>query len=145
MKETGRIGQEIVGVLVVKSLPAVIAALTSMTAVSAQTIPSTEPTTLASGSDGVIQITTTFRAQIEGLPDPRSVPNPTAQDSARRILYNMAANECRVLAEFWKADCRLSSLSIYLALTDIAAPVMQAPSMYGTAVYELRLVLPPGR
>jgi hypothetical protein len=56
----------------------------------------------------------------------------------------MAANECRVLAEFWKADCRLSSLSIFLALADIAGPVTQPPSMFATAVYELRLMLPSG-
>ncbi len=128
-----------------KSLLAVVAALTSMATASAQTTTSTEPTTSAFGPDGIVQITTTFRAQIEGLPDPRGVPNPTAQDGARRILYNMAANECRVLAEFWKADCRLSSLSIYLSLADMAGPVTQPPSMFGTATYELRLILPSGR
>jgi len=42
------------------------------------------------------------------------VPSTTAQDTARRLLYNMAANECIVLAEYWKAECRLSCLAVRL-------------------------------
>jgi hypothetical protein len=115
-----------------------------MTAASAQNPP---PTALAVSPDGIIQITTTFRARIEGSADPRDVPATIAQDGARRTLYNMAANECRVLAEFWKADCRLNSLSVYLSLTDFAGQEVQPqiPSMFGTAVYELRLTSLPGR
>jgi hypothetical protein len=130
----------------VKSLLAVVLALTSMTAASAQMVPGTQPTASAVGSDGAIQITATFRAPIEALADPRSVPTPTAQDAARRTLYNMAANECTVLAEFWKAECRLNSFSLYVPLYDIAPqPQPQAPSMFGTAIYELRLMSPTGR
>ncbi|MGA7804907.1 hypothetical protein, partial [Bradyrhizobium sp.] len=70
-------------------------------------------------------------ARIEGMADPRDVPSNTAQETARRTLYNMAANECTVLSEFWKAGCRLSSFSVY-ALPEAAA-------MFGTAVYDLRL------
>src|SRR5260370_42266953 len=90
--------------LVMRSLLAVtFAALTSIAAASAQptTIPNSEPAASAFGPDPIIQITTTFRARIEGLADPRDVPSTPAQDTARRTLYNMAANECTVLSEFW--------------------------------------------
>jgi hypothetical protein len=119
------------------------AALTLMTAASAQTtsLPSTEPAASAFGPDPIIQITTTFRARIEGLADPRDVPSTTAQDTARRTLYDMAANECTVLSQVWKAECRLSSFSVYVALANPGRPYPeppQVPSMFGTAVYELR-------
>jgi hypothetical protein len=136
--------------VVVRSLLAVtFAALTSMTAASAQmtTVPSTEPAASAFGPDPIIQITTTFRARIEGLADPRDVPSTTAQDTARRTLYNMAAYECTVLAEFWKAECRLNSFSVFVSLVSLGGPYPeppQFPSMFGTAVYELRLK-PPGQ
>lgn len=121
------------------------AALLPIMASSAQpmTFPGTEPPApSAFGPDPIIQITTTFRARIEGVTDPRDVPPPTAQDSARRTLYNMAANECTVLAEYWKAECRLNSFYVSPAspVRDSAEP--EAPSMYGTAVYELRLQSP---
>ena len=131
-----------------KSLLAVIlAALTSIMAASAQTMPGTQPTASAFGADPIIQVTTTFRAPIEGSADPRTVPTPTAQAGARRTLYNMAANECIVLAEFWKAECRLNSLSVYVALADIGGRDMQpqVPSMFGTALFELRLTSLAGR
>jgi hypothetical protein len=105
-----------------------------------------EPPPSAFGPDRIIQITTTFRARIEGLADPRDVPTRAAQDAARRSLYNMAANECIVLAEFWKAECRLRSF--YVSETNIVGPpegppevLPLVPSMFGRAVYELR---PPG-
>jgi hypothetical protein len=128
----------------VKSLLAVIlAALASMAAASAQTttFPGTERPPSAFGPEPIIQITTTFRTRIEGLADPRDVPNTAAQDMARRSLYNMAANECTVLTEFWKAECRLSSFNVYVTVADIAGSELQlhVPSMLGTAVYELRL------
>lgn len=99
-----------------------------------------EPAASAFGADPIIRITTTFQARIEGVSDAREVPSPTAQDTARRVLYNMAANECTVLAEYWKAQCRLSSFSVYLALESLVEPPARAgvPSMLGTAVYELR-------
>jgi hypothetical protein len=102
------------------------------------------PAPSAFGPDPVIQITTTFRARIEGVTDAREVPSTTAQDSARRTLYNMAANECTVLAEYWKAECRLNSFSVYLPLESPEDPGMErgAPAMFGTAVYELKLQSP---
>jgi hypothetical protein len=128
-------------------LAVTFAALVPVTAASAQraTFPGTQPPAASAfGPDPVIQITTTFRARIEGVADIRDVPSPSAQDSARRTLYNMAANECTVLAEYWKAECRLNSLSVDVSLESLAGPdaERETPSMFGTAVYELRLQSP---
>jgi hypothetical protein len=131
--------------LVMRSLLAVaFAALTSAASAQPTTIPNSEPAASAFGPDPIIQIETTFRARIEGLADPRDVPSTPAQDTARRTLYNMAANECRVLSEFWKAECRLNSFSVYVPVARIVGPdeLPQVPSMFGTAVYELRLTSP---
>jgi hypothetical protein len=143
--------------MVMKSLVAfACAALAAITAASAQpitmpgTMPGAMPGTMpgaelpaasAFGPDPILQITTTFRARIEGVSDARDVPSPTAQDGARRILYNMAANECTVLAEYWKAECRLNSFSVYVSRVGLVGPGAEpeSPSMFGTAVYELKL------
>jgi hypothetical protein len=133
--------------VVVRIFLAVTFAALTVAAASAQaiTVPGTEPAASAFGPDPIIQITTTFRARIEGLAGPRDVPSPTAQDTARRTLYNMAANECTLLTEFWKAECRLNSLSVYVSLVNLGEPYPeppQLPSMFGTAVYQLRLKAP---
>jgi hypothetical protein len=132
---------------VTRVLAVLLATLTSMAAASAQmsTFPSMEPPPSALGPDPILQITTTFRARIEGLADARDVPTIAAQDMARRSLYNMAANECSVLAEFWKADCRLSSFYVYVADFDGPGVQPHVPSMFGRAVYGLRLTPLPGR
>jgi hypothetical protein len=125
--------------MVMKSLLAVAIATSMIAAASAQPMatPGSEAAPSAFGPDPIIQITTTFRARIEGSADPRDVPSPTAQDTARRTLYAMAANECTLLAEFWKADCRLNS---FYVSAEIFGPEGRPPlpSMAGTAVYELR-------
>lgn len=102
------------------------------------------PIASAFGPEPIIQITTTFRARIEGVTDAREVPSTTAQDSARRVLYNMAANECTVLAEYWKAECRLNSFSVYVPIESLEGPDAErsVPSLFGRAVYELRLQAP---
>jgi len=100
-------------------------------------VPGSDAPASAFGPDPIIQITTTFRARVDGSTDPRDVPSPTAQGTARRTLYTMAANECTLLAEFWKGDCRLNSFYVSM---EILGPEgrPELPSMLGTAVYELR-------
>ena len=89
--------------MVVRTLLAVLfAALASMASAQTPLVPGMDQAASAFGPDPVIQITTTFRARVEGVADARDVPTPIAQDTARRTLYNMAADECTVLAEFWK-------------------------------------------
>src|ERR1700733_12796567 len=140
------LGCRCLGVIVRILLAVTFAALTSMTAASAQTaaVRGEAPPSSAFGPDPIIRIMTTFRARIEGLADPRDVPSTTAQDTARRTLYNMAANECIVLSEFWKAECRLNSFSVYVPVERLVEPdaLPQVPSMFGKAVYELRLTSP---
>ena len=130
--------------MVMKGLVAfAVAVLAALTAASAQpiTMPGTDqPAPSAFGPDPIIQITTTFQSRIEGVTDARDVPSPTAQDTARRALYNMAANECRVLADYWKAECRLNSFSVYVSLQNPEPGEREVPAMFGTAVYELRLL-----
>jgi hypothetical protein len=132
--------------LVVRSLVVAFATLTSIAAASAQptTIPNTEPGASAFDPDPILRITTTFRARIEGMADPRDVPSTPAQVTARRTLYTMAANECMVLSEYWKAECRLNSFSVYVPVARTVGPdeLPQVPSMFGTAIYELRLTSP---
>jgi hypothetical protein len=116
---------------------AIAASITAAAAAQPLAMPGSEAPASAFGPDPIIQITTTFRARIDGSADPRDVPSATAQNTARRTLYTMAANECTLLAEFWKADCRLNS---FYVSTEILGPEgqPQLPSMLGTAVYELR-------
>ena len=123
-----------------------LAALASAAFAQPMTFPPAETAPSAFGPDPIIQITMTFQARIEGAGDPREVPAPTAQETARRSLYHMAANECTVLAEYWKAECRLSSFSVDLADGSAGGPGVPSlgPSMFGTAVFELKLA-PPAR
>jgi hypothetical protein len=117
------------------------AALASVASAQPMTYPGSETAASAFGPDPIIQITMTFLTRIEGSADSRDVPSTTAQETARRTLYHMAANECLVLAEYWKADCRLNSFAVEVADGSAGGPGVQslAPSMSGTAVFELKL------
>jgi|SRR5579871_1665140 len=127
-------------------LAVTFAALASVASAQPMTFPGPGPETATSafGPDPILQITTTFQARIEGSADLRDVPTTTAQETARRTLYHMAANECLVLAEYWKAECRLNSFAVYGPEDSAEGPRVQsqAPSMFGTAVFELKLASP---
>jgi hypothetical protein len=120
------------------------AALASVASAQPMTFPGPETAPSVFGPDPIMQITMTFQARIEGSTDPRDVPTATAQETARRTLYHMAANECTVLAEYWKAECRLNSFAVDLADGSAGGSGVQslAPSMSGTAVFELKLASP---
>jgi hypothetical protein len=134
-----RIGpKRVVGMVMRHLLAVAFAAQVAVASAQTPAIPGAEPAPSAFGPDPVIQITTTFRTRIEGVTDQRDIPSPTAQDAARRTLYYMAANECRVLAEYWKAECRLSTMYVSLANPEASEVQPQVPSMFGTAVYELK-------
>jgi hypothetical protein len=117
-----------------------IAMLLSAISASAQVVTTTTGAPgSAFGADPTIRITTQFRTRIEGVADPRDVPDAKAQQAARRALYEMAANECAALSEIWKAECRLGSFTI-VGITNFLPNVTPPnPSMTGTANYELRL------
>jgi mannose/cellobiose epimerase-like protein (N-acyl-D-glucosamine 2-epimerase family) len=125
-----------------KTLAAILTAL-ALSAASAsaqvQVTPST-PQNTAFGADPIIRITAAFRTAVEAT-DPREVPDAKAQEAARRALYDMAANECAVLSEIFKAECRLSSLTIVVSLAPqaLAANVIPLnPAMNASVVYELK-------
>ncbi|MGJ4945640.1 hypothetical protein ACQR1W_34120 [Bradyrhizobium sp. HKCCYLS1011] len=123
-----------------RTIAAALALAMLISAASAQAVFPVEPG--AAGPNQPLQITTTFQARIEGAADARDVPATTAQDTARRSLYTMAANECAVLAEYWRAECRLISFYVSGPIAPIGGPVATIPSMFGTASYELRFKSP---
>jgi hypothetical protein len=96
--------------------------------------PTNLPLSAAFG-DPIIRVTAAFRAPIEGA-DPRAVPDARSQEATRRALYDMAAKECAVLSEIFKAECRLTAVRM-------PAPVVQlitstSPAQTATANYEMR-------
>ena len=90
----------------------------------------------------VIRITSAFRVGVS-VTEGQSVPNMAAQETARRELYAMAAKECAVLSETFKADCRLGSVSTFTPTPPPNASPASSPvalgSINATANYELRL------
>ena len=84
---------------------------------------------------GVIGITSTFRTSV-AVTEPQAIPNAGAQDTARRALYTMAEGECVALSQIFKAECRLSSVSILFPAEPYNAATLN--TMSATAIYELR-------
>ena len=85
-----------------------------------------------------MHVTSVFRAKIEGVADIRDVPDIKAQEAVRKSLYDMAANECAVLAETLKAECRLSNITIIAPTTVFVGTYGIPPAMIATALYELK-------
>ena len=83
--------------------------------------------------DQVIRITSNFRTTmtlVAGHPDAKS------QEAARAEIYRLAAAECTVLSEIYKADCRLTGVNInnFLGINQMASPEL----MFANATYEVR-------
>jgi hypothetical protein len=114
-----------------------VAMLLSATSAHAQA-PAPQPVPSAFGVDPIIRVTSVFRAKIEGVTDIRDVPDIKAQEAVRKSLYDMAANECAMLAETLKAECRLSNIVIIAPTTVIVGTYGIPPAMTATALYELR-------
>jgi hypothetical protein len=122
---------------------AIVVAL-SVTSASAQTVTtfgSPQPT--AFGVDPVMRVTSTFRTTVAVI-EPQAIPDAKAQETARRALYGMAESECSALSEIFKAECRLSNVSISIPIVfgNVASNTSfaSAPSnsMSATAIYELK-------
>jgi hypothetical protein len=105
------------------------------------TMTTNPPQSTAFGVDPIIRITATFRTTMEvgGL---QAVPDPRAQEAARRAIYTMAANECAILSETFKAECRLGNVSILSPPNPVASASQTPGVMTGTANYELRATVP---
>jgi hypothetical protein len=113
-----------------------VAMLLSATSANAQ-VPAPQPAPSAFGVDPIIRVTSVFRAKIEGVTDIREVPIK-AQEAVRKSLYDMAANECAMLAETLKAECRLSNIIIIAPTPVIVGTYGIPPAMTATALYELK-------
>jgi len=125
------------GELAMKSLAAMPMMLALVaTSVNAQTTIFTPvPQNPAFGIDPIVRVTSTFRAAVT-VAEPQAVPDARAQETARVALYRMAENECVTLAQIFKGECRVSSVSIL----DLIVPANAPPSaaMNATAVYEIK-------
>jgi hypothetical protein len=98
-----------------------------------------QPPTSAFGTNPVIRITVSFRTAVQAE-DPRAVPDQKAQETARRALYHMAADECTALSETFQAECRLGSLQIFPQVAPVQSPNAPPviPSLNATAIFELK-------
>jgi hypothetical protein len=89
----------------------------------------------AFGTDPVIHINSLFRTAVT-LKEGQMIPEGTTLEAARRELYQMSENECQTLAQIYKAECRLSSVTINGVLP---APNQQPQTtVTANASYELR-------
>lgn len=88
-----------------------------------------------------LRITSTFRTILTMAPT-QVVPDAAAQDAGRRALYAMAADECAVLSEIFKGDCRLSAVQI-VAFPPFGSNAQPANILNATANYELRPLRQP--
>jgi hypothetical protein len=84
-------------------------------------------------ADATVRISTTFRIAVASK-DTESMNDAKAQEAARRTLYGMAAGECALLSETFKAECRLNSFTI----TSLALNLPPTSMMAGTAIDELK-------
>jgi hypothetical protein len=116
------------------AFPLVVAALVAATGATAQVV-SPGPTR----ADPPLRVTSTFRAAVEIAPT-QLVPDAAAQEKARRALYAMAADECAMLSEIYKSECRLTSVQVAAPLVPNMAP---ANVLNATANYELRPIREP--
>ena len=89
----------------------------------------------AFGTDPVIHITSQFRTAV-ALKEGQVLAEGTTLETARRELYQMAENECQTLSQIYKAECRLSSVTIAGAFPNPNQPPQNTVS--ASATYQLR-------
>jgi len=120
----------------------VVAALAATTATAQVTMPI--PPGVPRTNEQPLRVTSTFRT-IVALTPTQMVPDAAAQETARRALYAMAADECAALSEIFKSDCRLISVQV-VAYPPLGSNAQPANVLNATATYELRpLHQPPAR
>jgi hypothetical protein len=95
--------------------------------------PRPPPTSSVFSANGTVRITTTFRIAV-ATKDTESLNDAKAQEDGRRRLYGMAADECHIISEAFKAECRLNSFTI----TSLATSRPPTSMLAATAVYELK-------
>jgi len=126
-----------------KSL-AILLVVAALAATSATAQITTAPPIAPRTNEQPLRVTSTFRT-IVALTPTQMVPDAAAQETARRALYAMAADECAALAEIFKSDCRLTLVQI-VAFPPLGSNAQPANVLNATATYELRpLHQPPAR
>jgi hypothetical protein len=119
-----------------------IAVALSVTSAGAQvTTTFGAPQSTAFGVDPVMRVTSSFRTTV-AVTEPQAIPDANAQEAARRALYGMVESECTALSEIFKAECRLSNVSVQLpvVVNNVASNTTYASvppnTMSATATYE---------
>jgi hypothetical protein len=94
------------------------------------------PPPSAFATDPIIRISSFFRTTA-AMTDGQSIPDAKSQETARRELYRMAESECLILSEIYKAECRLTGLTINSLFS--TTPNGPPPNVTtANAAYELR-------
>ena len=90
-------------------------------------------------AEQIMRVTVPFRVYI-AMTDKEAAPHADGLEAARREIYVLAAKECAVIAEIYKGECRLNSISFF-------GPQNQLfDTQSANVVYEIRIGLaPPGR
>jgi hypothetical protein len=112
--------------------------LSAATAQTAMITQFTQPS--AFGVDPLIRVVASFRVAIASS-DGQAASSMTAQEAARREIYAMAAKECGMLSETFKAECRLGSINTFAPGSPPSPPSAASASMSylnATANYELK-------
>jgi hypothetical protein len=65
-------------------------------------------------------------------------PEPAVLETVRRTLYAQAQRECANLTNEFKAECRLSSLTVDAPTPASSGPPPRPAALEAVAVYELR-------
>jgi hypothetical protein len=94
------------------------------------------PPPSAFATDPIIRISSVFRITA-AMTDGQTIPDAKSQETARRELYRMAESECLILSEIYRAECRLSSLTVNSPFS--TTPNGPPPNlMTANGAYELR-------
>jgi hypothetical protein len=86
------------------------------------------------GPDPIMRVTVSFRTAV-ATAETQGMSDAKAAEVVRRTLYGMAANECTVLAEMFKAECRLNSM----VMTSVVGTINPSGVMSATAIYEVKV------
>jgi hypothetical protein len=96
-------------------------------------LPAPEDATFGFGTPGRTRVQIILSTPLAAPPDPGVMEN------VRRTLYGQAQRECATLTNEFKADCRLSSLTLEALAPFPNGPPPQRPfALNAVAVYELR-------
>jgi hypothetical protein len=88
------------------------------------------------GRISVLRVQSTLTLFIPSVAQGSLDEQKTAGESGRRAIYEMAARECHVLVEVFRADCKLASVNV-TANAHTRGPGNEGLVVNGTVAYEL--------